>query len=97
MPSPGGTISVYASGLGAVNGGVPACAAEPASPALATATLPAITLGGVPLTVTFSGLAPGFVALYQVNAVVPSASGRASFTGPLTLTIDGQTASWQPQ
>jgi uncharacterized protein (TIGR03437 family) len=51
----------------------------------------------VPLTVTFSGLAPGFVALYQVNAVVPSASGRASFTGPLTLTIDGQTASWQPQ
>ncbi len=93
----GETIVLYAAGLGAVNGNLAIGAAEPATPALTTVTVPQVSLGGVPLTVTFSGLAPGFVGLYQVNAVVPSASGQASFTGPLTLTMNGQTASWQPQ
>ena len=51
--------------------------------------------GGAPLTVTFSGLAPGFVGLYQVNASVPSAPQLGASTGPLTLVDNGQTASWQ--
>lgn len=80
-----------------MNGNLPVGAAGPDSPALTTAATPQVSLGGVPLTVTFSGLAPGFVGLYQVNAQVTSASGQASFAGALTLTINGQTASWQAQ
>jgi uncharacterized protein (TIGR03437 family) len=95
---PGETVVLYATGLGAVNGNLAAGAASPAAPALTTVAMPQVFLGGVPLTVTFSGLAPGFVGLYQVNAVVPSAAGQASFTGgSLTLTINGQGAAWQTQ
>jgi len=31
-----------------------------------------VTIGGIQANVTFAGLAPGFVGLYQVNAQVPS-------------------------
>jgi len=32
----------------------------------------AVNMGGFGAAVTYSGLAPGFVGLYQINAVVPS-------------------------
>jgi minor extracellular serine protease Vpr len=35
---------------------------------------PSVIIGGVPATVTFAGLASGFVGLYQVNVQVPSAT-----------------------
>ena len=93
----GQAITLYAVGLGAVNGNLPVGAAEPATPVLTTVATPQAGLAGVPLTVTFSGLTPGFVGLYQVNAVIASAPRQVGITGPLTLTINGQTASWQPQ
>ncbi len=92
----GETISLYATGLGAVNANLPLGAAGPTDPTAATAALPQVLLGGVPLTVAFSGLAPGYVGLYQVNASVPSAPPESGFTGPLTLVDNGQAASWQP-
>jgi len=42
------------------------------NPLAATATLPAVTIGGKNSTVYFSGLAPGFVGLWQLNVQVPS-------------------------
>jgi uncharacterized protein (TIGR03437 family) len=102
-PVAGKAIVLYATGLGAVNGNLAVGAAAPAAPALSTVVLPQVVLGGVPLTVTFSGLAPGLVGMYQVNASVPanaaalSTSGQGAYTGPLVaLTINGQTATWQP-
>jgi len=92
----GETISLYATGLGAANANLPLGAPGPDDPVITTAALPQILLGGAPLTVAFSGLAPGYVGLYQVNASVPSASQQGSFTGPLTLVDNGQTASWKP-
>ena len=89
-------ITLYGTGLGAVNGNFPLGAAQPAFPALKTTALPQVFLGGVPLTVTFSGLAPGYVGLYQVNASVASSSGQASSNGQVMLTINGQIATWQP-
>lgn len=45
--------------------------AVPASPIHATQTTPIVTIGGVPATVAFSGLTPGFVGLWQLNLLIP--------------------------
>ena len=77
----GDTISLYATGMGAVNANLPLGAAAPAAPTATTAAVPQIRLGGAPLTVIFSGLAPGYVGLYQVNALVPSALQTGNLAG----------------
>jgi uncharacterized protein (TIGR03437 family) len=43
-------------------------------------------MNGMPATVSFSGLAPGFVGLYQVNAQVPQGiQGTVS----VTVSVEG--------
>jgi len=45
-----------------------------------------VSIGGVPASVLYSGLAPNYVGLYQFNVTVPSiASGNA----PLTFALGG--------
>jgi len=53
-----------------------------------TASTPNVTIGGIPGTVSFSGLAPGFVGLYQVNVQVPLNASIGSSV-PVVLTIGG--------
>jgi uncharacterized protein (TIGR03437 family) len=66
-------LAIYCTGLGAVNNtpadGAPAPSTNPLATTLAT---PTVTIGGVPATVLYSGLAPGLVGLYQVNVQVPA-------------------------
>ena len=50
-----------------------------------------ITFAGVPALVTYAGLAPGYVGLYQFNIVVPSIAH--SDTVPVALTLTGGTNS----
>src|SRR5581483_2796807 len=68
----GPTISLFANGLGPVtnqpDSGLPA----PSSPLARTTSNPTVMIGGQPATVSFSGLAPGFTGLYQLNVVVPT-------------------------
>jgi uncharacterized protein (TIGR03437 family) len=68
------TVVVYCTGLGPVSGAmVTGAPASSTSLQAITTTQPATaTLGGVPATVSFSGLAPGFIGLYQVNVQVPA-------------------------
>jgi uncharacterized protein (TIGR03437 family) len=47
-----------------------------------------VTIGGAPATVLFSGLAPGFVGGYQVNALVPAGASRGTAV-PVVLSIGG--------
>jgi uncharacterized protein (TIGR03437 family) len=69
----GGVISIYCTGLGATDPAVASGQPGPSTEPLAQAkTLPAVTIGGLPATVSFAGLAPGFAAVYQVNAQVPA-------------------------
>jgi len=92
---PGETISLFATGLGAVTDDPVTGAAGPMNGSETTLASPQVLLGTVPLSVTFSGLAPGFVGLYQVNALVPS-TPIPNGASVLTLTIGGQTVTWQP-
>ena len=65
----GEIVLIYCTGLGAVTS--PPADGAPGN-GQSTLTVPSVTIGGVGAHVSFSGLAPGFVGLYQVNAVVPS-------------------------
>jgi len=83
-------VELYANGLGAVTN-------QPASgdPAVATplskTTSPAtVQIGGIDAPVSFSGLAPGYAGLYQVNAMVPAK--LTSGTYQMTITIGNVTS-----
>ncbi|MGC9945146.1 MAG: hypothetical protein ABSF64_02015 [Bryobacteraceae bacterium] len=93
-PATAGTtiILIYCTGLGAVTNQPLTGSPGPSSPLAETKTTPTVTIGGVTETASFSGLAPGFVGLYQVNALVPAgvASGNAV---PVTITIGNVTSN----
>lgn len=91
--TPGSTVlQIYCTGLGPVSNRPPSGAPAPSSPLAVTTTSPTVTIGGVPAPVLFSGLAPGFVGLYQVNAQVPAiaAAGNAM---PVVISIGGYTSN----
>ena len=81
-------ITIFCTGLGGVTN--PPATGAPASGTslLATITTPQVTIGGVPATVSFSGLAPTFVGLYQVNVQIPAGAPSGSAV-PLILSIGG--------
>jgi uncharacterized protein (TIGR03437 family) len=84
--SRGNYVTIYCSGLGAVsNQPQSGAAAGSTSTTNATAT---VTIGGVNAPVSFSGLAPGFVGLYQVNAQVSTSVTPGSAVS-LVLSISG--------
>ncbi|MDP2997374.1 MAG: S8 family serine peptidase [Bryobacterales bacterium] len=68
----GHVVQLYVNGLGPVNN-QPATG-DPAPSATLSRTLatPSVSIGGRPAAVSFSGLAPGFPGLNQVNFVVPA-------------------------
>ena len=76
---------IYCVDLGAIS---PALKdGEPGTGAETTVATPTATLGGQNASISFSGTAPGFVALYQVNMQIPT--GLASGNQPLVLSING--------
>ena len=69
---PGEFLLIFCTGLGPVQPEVPSGQIAPSTEPLArTVTLPLVNISDIPALVTFSGLAPGFVGLYQVNVQVP--------------------------
>jgi uncharacterized protein (TIGR03437 family) len=82
-PAKGGeTVLIYCTGLGAVSS-PPGDGA--AGSGQATKSTASIMIGGMKAPVSFSGLAPGFVGLYQVNAEVPMGLGPGN--QPVVITI----------
>lgn len=81
-------LSIYATGLGDVSNRPNLGNASPVEPLAATLVPPSVTIGGVPATVIFSGLAPGYVGLYQINVQVPAGAPTGPSV-PLALTIGG--------
>jgi uncharacterized protein (TIGR03437 family) len=67
----GDAVSGFGIGLGATSPVVATGTAAPSTPPASTVTKPTVTVGGVPATVTFSGLAPVQIGIDQVNFVIP--------------------------
>jgi len=92
--SRGEVIHIYATGCGETT---PTLApGEPASasgnPLVITKLQPSITIGGQSARVLFSGLAPGFVGAWQIDAEVPQAVITGSVL-PVIVSIGGQTSN----
>jgi uncharacterized protein (TIGR03437 family) len=85
----GDVLIIYATGLGAVDhtpkdGGIP-------SVLTTTLATPKVLFGGVPGTVEFSGLAPQFVGVNQLNVEVPEGVTAGSAV-PLQIEVNGFTS-----
>ena len=80
-------ISIFCTGLGPVLPEVASGDVAPSTPPLAETLTPLVNIAGIPALVTFSGLAPGFVGLYQVNVQVPL--GVPSGTQDVEIIING--------
>jgi uncharacterized protein (TIGR03437 family) len=69
---PGQVVIAYGAGQGPLNIPVPTGAPAPSNPPATTVAPTTVTVGGVPATVQFNGLAHGKVALWEIRFVVPS-------------------------
>ncbi|MCU1232828.1 MAG: hypothetical protein JWP63_795 [Candidatus Solibacter sp.] len=82
--SPGETIQIYLTGMGAVNPSVADGTAGTITTLYQTISDVVVLVAGQPATVLFKGLAPGFPGLYQFNVTLPTFLGS---TGNLPLAI----------
>ena len=88
IPAKGGDhLFLYATGLGPVTPSIASGAAPckltgcvSTDKQRTTTTLPVVLVGGVPAKVEFSGLAPQYVGVYQLNFQVPSGIPASSTT-----------------
>ncbi|HEY3836797.1 MAG TPA: S8 family serine peptidase [Bryobacteraceae bacterium] len=85
-------ISLYANGLGQVTNQPASGAPSPEQPLAQSNPLSAIsvTIGGRTAQISFAGLAPDYVGLYQLNLVVPTDS--PSGVQPMVITGNGVVA-----
>ncbi len=81
----GQVVQLFANGLGPVTNQPASGDPAPASPLSATTTPVIVTIGGQNARVLFSGLAPGFAGLYQVNALVPTTINAGA--APVVLSV----------
>jgi uncharacterized protein (TIGR03437 family) len=86
------TLVILTTGLGAVD---PSIATGVGDANLhKTIATPVVTVGGVNAPVVFSGLAPGFPGVYQINITVPAGSPTGNAI-PLQIQMGGITTSNQ--
>jgi uncharacterized protein (TIGR03437 family) len=85
----GSTVTFFATGLGPVNPPLAAgAAASSAEPLNRTVVMPQVFFDGKQAFVLYSGLAPGFAGLFQVNVIVPTGVSSASNVS-FSLSIGG--------
>jgi uncharacterized protein (TIGR03437 family) len=86
---PGSTVlQIYCTGLGAVSNAPATGLPAPGNPPATTTVTPNVIIGLSSATVLFSGLVPGSVGMYQVNALVPP-SVLTGVAVPVTISWEG--------
>jgi uncharacterized protein (TIGR03437 family) len=87
-PAAGGeVVIIYGTGLGAVSPANTLGAPAPSNPLSRTTGETTATVAGQAAAVQFSGLAPSYAGLYQVNIQLPM--GLASGPQPLAISVAG--------
>ena len=99
----GEVVAVYLSGLGDVFPTILDGTAAPSSPLSTTSSSFTANVGGTAATVSYAGLAPGFVGLYQINLQIPTGlsagdyyigiSGSDSYNSEAAISISGTAAA----
>lgn len=84
----GDTVVIYLTGLGKTNPAVDTGLSSPSDPLATPLVTPKVSIGGVEEPVTFAGLTPGEVGVYQINARILTWT-PTGFTVPLTITQGG--------
>jgi uncharacterized protein (TIGR03437 family) len=82
---PGDTILLYGVGFGSVSAGSLAGVIDQGVNTVNNSLN--ISIGGMAAQITYAGLTPGFVGLYQFNVVVPNIP--ANDKTPLTFSLGG--------
>jgi mannan endo-1,4-beta-mannosidase len=88
---PGEILVLLANGLGPVTPPI-SDGTAPGAAMRNTVTTPTILIGGIPATVSFSGLSPQFVALNQINVQIPAGVTPGN-TVPIQIKIGSVTTS----
>jgi len=89
---PGEILAVYMGGLGAIDADLAMGSAVPAGFPVSTTASPQFLLEQTALNVLFSGLAPDYVGLYQVNVQLPLVLPQTALAN-LTVSCAGQSVS----
>jgi uncharacterized protein (TIGR03437 family) len=89
---PDDQILIYATGLGRTSPSVEAGIPAPSDPLPLVLIEPQVTLGGVSLPLSYAGLAPGQVGVYQINAAVPFGV-PLGMSVPLTISQGGSSTT----
>lgn len=84
-----GAWVIWATGLGAVSNAPATGAAAPAGQLARTIAETRVAVGGVSASVLYSGLAPGFAGLYQINIVPPAGT---TDDGEIVVQVSGATS-----
>jgi len=90
----GEMVTLYAAGVGSVDTYIATGDRAPAGRLIRTTEIPVVSIGADQARVVFAGLSPGFVGLYQINAILPVnlSSGQSVM---LSVASDGKTVSSQ--
>jgi uncharacterized protein (TIGR03437 family) len=87
----GATLLAYLTGAGPVSNQPADGTAAGSNPLSSVTSAVTATIGGQTAAVSFAGLAPGFVGLWQANIVVPSGVTQGDL--PLVVTAGGQSSN----
>jgi uncharacterized protein (TIGR03437 family) len=87
-------VELYVSGLGPVSNQPASGELAPASgiPLCTTTDTVTVMIGGQTVTASWSGLAPGYPGLYQVNFLVPTSLPPRPINQPITVSVGGVTS-----